>query len=183
MEALGLIGIRISILILAMIVCCGASSAGLVEVQLISRIDESRGFCIDIRGHKERAKIQKGLQVHTCYSYQGIIGVDQGFDEDAIKQGLFFMPAFDVCMEVEGNFENAKLMLKNCTGERFQKTRLTRKNQIKPVGENAFCVAASKDNSKQGGGGSPPHLIRTLTLQDCAKIKSRYVSWRFHTIK
>ena len=39
-EALGLSGIRISILILAMMVCCGARSAGLVEVQLVSRLDE-----------------------------------------------------------------------------------------------------------------------------------------------
>ena len=56
----------------------------LAEVQLVSKLDDLRGYCIDIRGHKERAKVQRGLQAHTCYSYQGQIGVDQAFDTSLI---------------------------------------------------------------------------------------------------
>ena len=51
-----------------------------VEIYLLNQLDDSRGFCIDIRGHKLKAKIDKGLQAHTCYSYQGKISPDQGFD-------------------------------------------------------------------------------------------------------
>ena len=69
-----------------------------VEVLLVDRLDEPRGFCLDIRGHKQRARVDRGLQAHSCYSYQGQIGVDQGFDSDAIKAGRFHMPGFDVCM-------------------------------------------------------------------------------------
>ena len=43
---------------------CGNS---LAEIQLINKLDDQRGYCIDIRGHKERAKVQRGLQAHTCY--------------------------------------------------------------------------------------------------------------------
>jgi hypothetical protein len=41
-------------------------SANIVELQLQDKLDEMRGFCIDIRGYKERANIQKGLQAQSC---------------------------------------------------------------------------------------------------------------------
>ena len=49
-----------------------------VEIHSLNRMDDPRGYCIDIRGHKSKAKINNGLQAHTCYSYQGEIAVDQG---------------------------------------------------------------------------------------------------------
>ena len=44
-----------------------------VEIYLTNQLDDERGFCVDIKGHKTRAKIDRGLQAHTCYSYQGSI--------------------------------------------------------------------------------------------------------------
>ena len=152
-------------------------SADLVELQLAERLDEVRGFCIDIRGHKKRAKIRKGLQAHSCYSYQGEIAVDQALDKNLLSQGSFFFPAFDVCMEVEGSFENAKLMLSKCTGLDFQKFKLTQTGQIKLVSDGDLCVAVSQKESREGGGGSPRHLIRSINLQDCSKIDIKYTTW------
>ena len=51
-----------------------------VEIYLLSDLDEPRGFCLDIRGYKSSANIDRGLQAHTCYSYQGSVAVDQGFE-------------------------------------------------------------------------------------------------------
>jgi len=51
-----------------------------VEIYALNQLDEYRGYCLDIKGHKLKAKTNKGLQAHTCYSYQGEIAVDQGFD-------------------------------------------------------------------------------------------------------
>ena len=62
------------------------SEVKLVEIKLINNIDDKRGFCVDIKGHKNRAKIERGLQAHTCYSYQGDIAVDQGLDANKLKQ-------------------------------------------------------------------------------------------------
>ena len=56
------------------------ANAAIVEIYSLDLMDDQRGFCIDIRGHKSKAKIVSGLQAHTCYSYQGSIAVDQGFD-------------------------------------------------------------------------------------------------------
>ena len=85
----------------------------LVEIQLIDKLDETRSYCIDIKGYKERAKVHRGLQAHTCYSYQGQLGVDQAFDKGLIQFGKFYMPTFDVCMEAKRLDEDASLTLKD----------------------------------------------------------------------
>ena len=35
----------------------------LIEIQLMHKLDDLRGFYIDIRGHKERAKVKKGSKL------------------------------------------------------------------------------------------------------------------------
>ena len=62
------------------------SEVDLLEVKLLNNLDDKRGFCIDIKGHKFRAKISRGVQAHTCYSYQGEIAVDQGLDANKLKE-------------------------------------------------------------------------------------------------
>ena len=155
-------------------------SAELAEIRLKEKLDEMRGFCIDIRGHKEHAIVQKGLQAHSCYSYQGQIAVDQAFDKNLLKQNSFFMPAFGVCMEAKGRFKGASLILSECKDRDVQKFELTRSNQIKLVGESNFCVAIGEEKSKKGGGGAPTHLMRTITLQDCSTTKSKYITWKIN---
>jgi hypothetical protein len=63
-----------------------------VEVYLLNQLDDYRGYCIDIKGYKSKARENKGLQAHTCYSYQGKIAVDQGFDELKLTKNQFFLP-------------------------------------------------------------------------------------------
>jgi hypothetical protein len=74
------------------------ANAEIVEIYSLDLMDDQRGFCIDIRGHKSKAQIDSGLQAYTCYSYQGSIAVDQGFDSLKMDKGQFYLPAFDVCM-------------------------------------------------------------------------------------
>ena len=155
-----------------------ASGSELVEVQLIDKLDETRSYCIDIKGYKERAKVHRGLQAHTCYSYQGQIGVDQAFDKGLIQFGKFYMPAFDVCMEAESPDDGAKLTLKNCNNTAVQKFDLTSENQIKVSGKHDLCIAVESEKSKQGGGGTPVHLIRTLQLKRCSLADSKYTAWK-----
>ena len=78
-------------------------SGNWVEIQLVDKLDKQRGFCIDIQGHKERAKVNRGLLGYTCCSYQGQLGVDQASDEQLIIRGKFYLHAFDVCMEAGGS--------------------------------------------------------------------------------
>jgi hypothetical protein len=57
-----------------------------------------RGFCLDVVGWKQRADPGRGLHAHSCYSYQGQIAVDQGFDAALVRAGTFRLTGFEVCM-------------------------------------------------------------------------------------
>ena len=155
-----------------------APGSELVEIKLIEKLDETRSFCIDIKGYKERAKVHRGLQAHTCYSYQGQLGVDQAFDKDLVQFGKFYMPAFNVCMEAEKLSGGTSLTLKDCNNIDLQKFDFTSKNQIKVFGKHDLCVAVGSEKSRQGGGGTPPHLIRTLQLKRCSKTDFKYTVWK-----
>ena len=72
----------------------------LAEIFLLNNLDENRGFCLDIKGYKTSADPSRGLQAHTCYSYQGSIAVDQGFDINRISSGQFYLPGFEMCIEL-----------------------------------------------------------------------------------
>ena len=112
----------------------GSAYAGdVVEVLLVDRLDDQRGFCLDIRGYKQRAKPDRGLQAHSCYSYQGQIGVDQGFDSDAIKAERFHMPGFDVCMTAAAE-AGARLGLAKCDGSPGQGFLMTAKRRDRRQG-------------------------------------------------
>ena len=150
----------------------------LAEVQLVSKLDDQRGYCIDIRGHKERAKVQRGLQAHTCYSYQGQISVDQAFDTSLLAIGKFSLPAFEVCMEAENNSQGSRLILTRCAEQNLQKFDLNSANEIRLVVNDELCLTVNDGKSKEGGGGTPVHLMRRLTLENCTTTKDKYKHWR-----
>lgn len=156
----------------------GSAYAGdVVEVLLIDRLDDQRGFCLDIRGYKQRAKPDRGLQSHSCYSYQGQLGVDQGFDSDAIKAGRFHMPGFDVCMSAPGE-AGARLGLAKCDGSPRQEFSMNANGEIVAKSAPKLCVTVAGGESREGGGGRPVHLIRGLTLETCDEGRAKYQRWR-----
>ena len=152
-----------------------ANEADLVEIKLLANLDDDRGFCIDIRGHQRRAKIERGLQAHSCYSYQGRVAVDQGFDANKIEQNRLFLPHFDVCVSTEttGNLLNLKLV--NC--DKYQAFIFNTDNTIRLKERTNLCLTVADGPSRAGGGGSPVHLIRNLSVQPCNKEQSLYQSW------
>ena len=82
-----------------------------VEVYLLNNLNDTRGFCIDMTGYKTNADVNKALQTHSCYSYQGSVSVDQGFDVSKISKGEFNLPFFNVCMEAESADSSSGLIL------------------------------------------------------------------------
>ena len=75
----------LGIVVLGLLLITSSQADDNVEIYLQNQLDDPRGFCIDIRGHKLKAKIDKGLQAHTCYSYQGEISPDQGFSSHKLR--------------------------------------------------------------------------------------------------
>jgi len=153
----------------------------IVEIYLLDPLEDSRNFCIDIVGSKANADIQSGLQAHTCYSYQGEISVDQGFDKQRISEQEFFMPSFEVCMTF--NSTDNDLALSVCNGSEIQKFTFLTNGNIVVNSDPNLCVTVDQNDAREGGGGNPIHLIRDLQIEECQESLSIYQSWGTRSIK
>ena len=150
---------------------------GTVEVYLLNHLDDHRGYCIDVKGYKSKAKVNKGLQAHTCYSYQGEVAVDQGFDVLKLTKNQFFLPAFDVCMEAVSVAVSANLRLSHCRNKGVQKFKWDEKGRIHLISNSKLCLTVAQGQSKKGGGGSPVHLMRNLSLELCNETLNFFQTW------
>jgi len=151
------------------------SEVDLVEIKLLNNLDDKRGFCIDIKGHKFRAKISRGIQAHTCYSYQGEIAVDQGLDANKLKQKQLFFPYFDVCVHPTSSKNPLNLNLLKC--DNTEEFVFSEDNTIRLKNNMNLCLTVAEGYSRKGGGGSPVHLIRNLSMQTCNQQNSVYKTW------
>jgi hypothetical protein len=149
-----------------------------VEVVLVNKLDEPRGYCLDVPGFMAEAKPEKGLQIHTCYSYRGPLAVDQAFDSDKISAGTFQIIQFDLCMTAQGHSEEGKLSLAPCDGGDNQQFKHESDGQIESLAVRGNCLTAGKGPSNKGGGGNPVHLYRDLTLEDCKSSIDDRQRWR-----
>ena len=148
-----------------------------VEIYLLSDLDEPRGFCLDIRGYKSSANIDRGLQAHTCYSYQGSVAVDQGFEHKKLNDNTFYIPGFNVCMEVERAEAGSSLILKACSDTQPQKFIFNDSGTIVLASNEDLCLSISQQDSKEGGGGNPIHLIRDISMENCETSLKSYQIW------
>ena len=157
------------------------SEVHLVELKLLNNLDDKRGFCIDIKGHKFRAKISRGIQAHTCYSYQGEIAVDQGLDANKLKQKQLFFPYFDVCVHPTSSKNPLNLNLLKC--DNTEEFVFSEDNTIRLKNNTNLCLTVAEGNSRKGGGGSPIHLIRNLSMKTCNQQNSVYKTWGIRGFK
>ena len=151
--------------------------ANTVEIHSLNKMDEPRGYCIDIKGHKSTAKVNRGLQAHTCYSYQGNIAVDQGFDHARLFVNEFYMPAFNVCMEASSFTASSEIGLSDCKNDDLQKFKWDENDRIHPVHKKDLCLTIFQGQSRNGGGGSPVHKIKNLSLEICSDVLKSYQIW------
>ena len=134
------------------------STTSIVEIYLLENLDDPRGYCIDIKGSKTDANINQPLQAHTCYSYQGQVSVDQGFDEFKILNNEFIIPFFDVCMEIKSLSESSQIILNPCNNNIKQKFILDNVGKIYPEGDKGLCLTISETYQEGGGAVSYTHL-------------------------
>ena len=164
-------------MVLGLLIITSSQADDNVEIYLLNQLDDPRGFCIDIRGHKLKAKIDKGLQAHTCYSYQGKISPDQGFNSLKLIKNQFILLSFNVCMEASSFIPSANLKLKKCDRNKLQNFEFSNKNKIRLISNRKLCLTVEQGQSKKGGGGTPVHLMRNLSLERCNKSLNSYQAW------
>ena len=156
------------------------SGGDLIEIMLLDNLDDTRGFCIDIRGYKHKAKIERGLQVHTCYSYQSKIAVDQGLSAKRLNQKELFFPYFDVCVYPTSFKKPLSLNLQKC--KKKQIFIFGEDNTIRLKNNKNLCLTVDKEKSRKGGG-SPVHLMRNVSMEVCNSQMSIFQSWGIRYFK
>ena len=167
----------LAIIVLGFLLITPSQADVSVEIYLLNQLDDSRGFCIDIKGHKLKAQINKGLQAHTCYSYQGKISPDQGFNSLKLTKNQFILTSFNVCMEASLLTPSANLRLRKCDRNKLQNFEWSNENKIYLIGNRKLCLTVDQGQSRKGGGGSPVHLMRNLSLELCAESLNSYQAW------
>ena len=167
----------LGIVVLGLLLISSSQADDNVEIYLLNQLDDPRGFCIDIKGHKLKAQINKGLQAHTCYSYQGKISPDQGFNSRKLTKNQFILTSFNVCMEASSLTPSANLRLRKCDRNKLQNFEWSHKNKIYLIGNRKLCLTVDQEQSKKGGGGSPVHLMRNLSLELCTESLNPYQTW------
>ena len=167
----------LEIVVLSLFIITTSEADYSVEIYLLNQLDEPRGFCIDVRGHKFKAKVDKGLQAHTCYSYQGEVSPDQGFNSLKLTKNQFFLPYFNVCMEAISLTISTNLRLGKCDQSKFQNFEWSNQNKIRLISNKKLCLTVDQQQSKKGGGGSPVHLMRNLSMEICSNLLNSYQVW------
>ena len=152
------------------------------EVYLLNNLNDTRGFCIDMTGYKTNADVNKALQAHSCYSYQGSVSVDQGFDVSKISNSEFNLPFFNVCMEVESAESSSGLILRGCDKNPKQQFVFEGDGKIKPVNDLSLCLTASTNYDWYGGGFRPVYIVRDLFVGSCNPAFSERQSWGLRSV-
>lgn len=154
-----------------------------VEVMLSDKLDDERGYCLDIAGGKgKRAPVDKGLQAHTCYNYTGTILEDQGFDAAQVEDGQFRITYFDTCMTVPSATEGAEIALGQCDNSQLQKFLLTEQGLLVTQADAKLCVTVDAENKREGRGGKPVHVMRPVSLQPCDDANKVYQTWELNSL-
>mgnify|MGYP001171126549 CR=1 FL=1 len=81
-------------------------------------------------------------------------------------------------MEAENSSQRSRLILTKCADRDLQKFELTSTKEIKLIHTHEYCVTVGDGEFQKGGVGIPAHLMRRLTLENCATTKNEYKRWR-----
>lgn len=150
-----------------------------VEITLTEDLDGIlNSYCLDIAGGNRNVDPENGLQAHTCYSYQGALGTDQIFETERFADGVLYMPEYEVCAEMIGISEGAKITLAACTGDDLQSIAMRDDGTVGPVADASLCFTAAQD-SRFGRGSQ--HQIKDLTLETCGGDAAPFQTWRTRT--
>jgi len=152
----------------------------LTEVKLISPLEETRGWCVDLFAHLTGGLPIGGFQGHNCFSYMGNgVTEDQGFDFEQIEEtGEIRIVYFDRCMTLHEPNPGSFVAAEPCDGAAAQQFEIQANGRIVPERAPDLCLTMGTD-SVPGGGGDPIHLIRKLSFEACGEDSAERQQWEF----
>jgi len=150
-------------------------------IRLIGPLDEPRGLCIDIRGHRDRVKVNRPLVLHTCK--RGIWSLDEQFDVNAFKAGQLKMPGYQVCAQRAPGKQNKTVVLGSCDNRGA--FWIFKNNRLKLAVQPEHCLTAGPGPSRLTRGGKrlpSRHVSRSLLLLACRSELNERQKWKLTNI-
>ena len=162
------------------ILCVSTANADNVEIYVTDLLDNiQNGYCLDIaKGKGASANPADGMQAHTCYSPLGEVLVDQSFDPDRFKDGVLYMPEFDVCVQATSTEVGASVELATCDDSEAQKWLFNGEGSIAPAGNPEICLTLSGDTRT---GRSKENQMKAISLMACSLDLASFQTWSHRT--
>ena len=152
----------------------GGAIAEKLFLRLQAPLDEPRGFCLDIPGHRAGVRLECPLHAHTCkHSMWHRDGI---FDTAAFERGALHMPEYDLCVEAAGSEPNATVRLKVCNASQLQTWHRTESGEVVSGAGVHLCLTVGLGPSRPTGA---DHMIRTVRLMPCSLESASRQRWAF----
>ncbi|MEM9277387.1 MAG: RICIN domain-containing protein [Pseudomonadota bacterium] len=150
------------------------------QMRLLDDLDyPGEGYCIDVPGIGQTARIDLPLVMHNCLPDRNSL------DRFALEfDGRIRMPAYEACITAFGVFSplpGVPVILRECgvtesflRADKFQKFKRNAENQLRLDGTN-LCLSAGPVSDKTY---SANHRWRTLTLENCTDVPLSLSVWK-----
>mgnify|MGYP000108703751 CR=1 FL=1 len=140
---------------------------------------------------KSQQFIKYMTEYDLLFNYQfkeGIEKVLQGMNNRTKGKSQMHLAIEDL-QELEHEFEDdftlffkdlvafTNLKLEKCDRNKLQNFEWSNKNEIRLISNRKLCLTVGQEQSKKGGGGTPVHLMRNLSLELCNKSLNSYQAW------
>ena len=152
-------------------------AAGQIFVRSQAVLDEPRGLCLDIPGHRERVDVARDLVVHTCK--RGIWNLDERFSAAEFEGGVLRMPEYDQCVVGRGMHADSPVGLMHCDGSPAQQWRFTGQ-RLMPKMYDKLCLTIGSESSELTPGGRrlpSRHVARSVGLAACSDDAADRQRW------
>jgi len=151
------------------------ADAGLLRT--IQPLDETRGYCLDIRGEGQTLRLEEPLQLHTC-KYGGPID-DQRFERTA--EGAIRASVYNRCLAVTKLEAGAQLLLRPCASTPIQRWTMT-SQRLSPASRSDLCVTGAGEKGEPAGTPiliSPVYHRRDAALDRCDAAREATQAFRW----
>lgn len=149
-----------------------------VVVEAAAALDEPRGLCLDVPGHRDRTRTTAPMVVHTCK--WGMWNHDERFDRDEVARGLLRMPRYGLCLGAAGTGEGAELRLGECDDAPLRRWRFA-EGRFRLAAAPGMCLTIGPEPSELTPGGrrlTSRHVARSLALSACRAAAADRQEWR-----
>lgn len=153
------------------------SSADAVFIRGVAPLDEPRGLCLDIPGHRDRVDVTRDLVVHTCK--RDIWNLDERFSESALRGGTLHMPAYDLCVSAGVGRSGGRVGLADCDGLAVQ-AWIFSAGRLTPRQSPDLCLTIGPEPSELTPGGRrlpSRYVARSLGLAPCSDAAAERQRW------